>query len=138
MALKGKHPITGANWNDVFDKASRSAMEAIGAKLESDAARLAPRKTGRLSGSITHATVDGISSPSRESETQPSDFLQRKPRSVHEVWVGTNVEYAAHQEYGWEDSWGNPYLRPAFDDNRKAIVRLYAEQYDKVMSRGKF
>jgi len=134
--MPGKHPITGANWDDVFDMASRSGLEAVGLLLEERAARLAARKTGRLAGSITHATVDGVS-PTR-SPADRADGVS-KPRSRHEVWIGTNVKYAPHIEFGTKYTpGGQPFLRPALDNNRKAVVRLYAEQLDKVIKRGKF
>ena len=140
--MPGKHPITGANWDDVFDKASLSAMEAIGALLESRASRLSPVDTGRLRGSITHATKMGGVSETRTPATARDQVS--KPRRKHEVWIGTSLEYAAHVEYGTNQmrkkSFGTqaqPFLRPALDNNRKAVAKLYAEQFDKVMSRGK-
>jgi len=142
--MPGKHPITGANWNDVFDMASRSALEAIGLLLEREAVALTPRLTGRLIGSITHATVGGVSAirASDNPDAGQHDAVS-KPRSKHEVWIGTNVEYAPHVEYGTNQmrkkSFGTvaqPFLRPALDNNRKAVVELYAKQLDKVIKRG--
>jgi HK97 gp10 family phage protein len=46
-------------------------------------------------------------------------------RSAHsaEVLVGTNVEYAAAQEYGTSRGVpAHPYLRPAFDENRDKVA----------------
>jgi phage gpG-like protein len=53
--------------------------------------------------------------------------------SGDEVRVGTNVEYAAYQEYGTNRGiTARPYLRPALDHSRKFLVALWADTYKKV------
>ena len=37
--------------------------------------------------------------------------------------VGTNVEYAIHQEFGTSRMRGTPFLRPAFDERRGEALR---------------
>jgi len=51
--------------------------------------------------------------------------------------VGTNVEYAAHVEYGTVRMGAQPYLRPAFDHNRRAVRDLYARELQRGLRDGK-
>lgn len=45
--------------------------------------------------------------------------------TTDEAWViGTNVEYAIHQEYGTRDQAGTPHVRPAIDDTRVQMARF--------------
>lgn len=62
-------------------------------KVEGQAKQLAPVDTGRLRSSITH-----------EVERQGEEVVGR---------IGSNVEYAAHQEFGTSRMAAHPYLRPA-------------------------
>lgn len=62
-------------------------------RVERAAKRLAPVDTGRLRASITHE-------------------LQRDARGLLAM-VGTNVTYAAYQEFGTSHQQGKPFLRPA-------------------------
>jgi len=64
---------------------------------------VAPRETGTLAGSIS---LD--------------DSIKGKRA------VGTNIVYAAAQEFGYEDIPAQPYLRPALHGNREAIRAKYA------------
>lgn len=82
------------------------ALEAIGIQAEGDVAELAPVDTGRLRDSITHE-VD-------ESEEA--------------VYIGTNVEYAAYQEYGTSRMKAHPYLKPGIMNNLETYKEI-AEKY---------
>ena len=82
------------------------ALEAIGIQAEGDVAELAPVDTGRLRDSITHE-VD-------ESEEA--------------VYIGTNVEYAAYQEYGTSRMRAHPYLKPGIMNNLETYKEI-AEKY---------
>lgn len=82
------------------------ALEAIGIQAEGDVAELAPVDTGRLRDSITHE-VD-------ESEEA--------------VYVGTNVEYAAYQEYGTSKMKPHPYLKPGIMNNLETYKSI-AKQF---------
>lgn len=82
------------------------ALEAIGIQAEGDVAELAPVDTGRLRDSITHE-VD-------ESEEA--------------VYVGTNVEYAAYQEYGTSRMKAHPFLKPGIMNNLETYKEI-AEKY---------
>lgn len=82
------------------------ALEAIGIQAEGDVAILAPVDTGRLRDSITHE-VD-------ESEEA--------------VYIGTNVEYAAYQEYGTSRMKAHPFLKPGIMNNLETYKEI-AEKY---------
>lgn len=84
------------------------ALEAIGIQAEGDVASLAPVDTGRLRDSITHKTH-------AEEES---------------VYVGTNVEYAAYQEYGTSRMRAHPYLKPGIMNN----LGTYKEIAEKYLS----
>ena len=94
--------------------------------------------TGRLRGSITHATKDGVSRV-RHSNSKGAgqhDAVSR-PHSEYEVWIGTNVEYAPYVEYGTRKMSPRPYLRPALDNNRKLVRKLFADALKEGFQRGK-
>lgn len=82
------------------------ALEAIGIQAEGDVAELAPVDTGRLRDSITHETH-------AEEES---------------VYVGTNVEYAAYQEYGTSRMRAHPFLKPGIMNNLETYKEI-AEKY---------
>lgn len=115
---------------DAKNAAVEAAMEKIGmaaegfAKLElmaSDAV-----DTGRLRNSITYSTEGkpanlpyswGDSTKGRNA-TPGSDFTKSNGgEEVGAVYLGTNVEYAEHIEFGTSRMQARPYLRPAFNDH---------------------
>lgn len=82
--------------------AVRQAMETIGLHLEGEAAdelENSPRRvdTGRLKGSITHASDDSS------------------------VTVGTNVEYAIYVHFGTRKMDANAFLKNAFERNMDQV-----------------
>lgn len=125
----------------VFDKAIQRALVMSGFLLEHDAKLLAPVDTGRLRDSITFATKSERSRP--EPDAKAMDGVSR-PASRWELYVGTNVEYAAHQEYGTNQirskSVGmvaQPYLRPSLDANRNNVRDIFRRELSKAMKDGK-
>ncbi len=129
-----------SEWNgkDVeikLEKVLFNSLYQAGLAAESFAKTIAPRKTGRLVGSITTQHNKGGSDT--RSPALPSDKIQ-KPNENYIVYVGvgTNVEYAISQEFGTENFKAQPYLRPALDyvegksllityENGKAELRDY-------------
>jgi len=89
-----------------LDGAVEAALEMIGQSVVKYASELAPKDTGRLKNSITHVTK------------QPDDMS---------VTVGTNVEYAAYQEFGTSKMEAHPYLKPAVENHMDEYKRM-AEQ----------
>lgn len=80
-----------------FNKALARALEEIGLAAEGYAKRLCPVDTGRLRNSITHVTRYW----------------------AKDVYIGTNVEYAAYVELGTRMQKPQPYLRPAASEHQE-------------------
>jgi len=125
------HPWTQET--DAIEKATRRALIAIGALLVGDAGLRVPVDTGRLRGSITYAVKGGRSNT--KSPAKGTDAVST-PADSTVCYVGTNVEYAQHIEYGTRRSAAQPYLRPAFDSNRKNIAKIQRDEL-KAAFRGK-
>lgn len=70
-----------------------AGLAALGETAAARAADVAPVDTGRLKNSISWATKD--QNGGRDSDSTPL----ANPED-NEVYIGTNVEYAAYQEYG--------------------------------------
>ena len=74
------------------------------------------RDSGRLINSVVFATNEQHSTGS--SPAQPSDYAPHMTPEKGEVYVGTNVEYAPHIEYGTSRGINPyPFLRPAAADH---------------------
>lgn len=80
---------------EAIDQALTTALEEIGLVAEGYAKRACPVDTGRLRNSITHVTM-------------PDE---------NAVYIGTNVEYAPHVEYGTVHQDPQPFLKPAAKDH---------------------
>ena len=144
MAKRG---WTGRDHTQAFDRLIEKALITIGGLIEGDAALRAPRKTGRLAGSITYATKgeqSGITTPATNRDKID------KPSKKHEAWVGTNVEYAEAVEYGHKRKTSRggalaslggrvpaqPYLRPAIDKNRKKAIKILRDALRQEYGKG--
>ena len=99
-------------------------LTILGIEIEAKAVDYAPVDTGRLKGSITYATTkdhDDVRSPAE------SDDHVSTPNEPYTLHVGSNVEYAARQEYGLgiEGGWqGFAYLRRAVQERTtKAVMQ---------------
>lgn len=126
------------------------ALVAGGLVIVNAAKEIAPYRTGNLRRSIHvggHAGESGGLINTTGGEVSPPVVT---PDRV-EIYVGTNVEYAAQREYGgtivpvnapmlsWQDADGTrhfahsvtqeatPYLRPAVDENTEAVQREVGE-----------
>lgn len=81
-------------------------MQIAVLELEREVKRRAPVDTGHLMGSYTSVVTS-------QGETVTGH-------------VGTNVEYAIHQEYGTAHQAGTPHLRPALEARRTDLNRIIA------------
>ena len=95
------------------------ALRAAALVAQNDAKRRAPVKTGTLRRSIHTEDIDATT-----------------------VAVGTDVPYAARQEFGFAgtDSRGRtshqaarPYLRPALDENKAEMEREFADALEDLL-----
>ena len=123
MAQRNTHALTDSDINtleivednteaviEALGEAIGRALEEVGLVAEGYAKKLAPVDTGRLRNSITHS-ID------------PDDLM---------AYIGTNVEYAKHQELGTSKmqaaNGGRGYLRPAANDHAskyRAIIEKH-------------
>jgi len=76
-----------------------------------------PVDTGRLLGSIGYITGSGARGGGEET-------VQGEPKSGEAV-IGTNVEYAAHVEYGTKFQHAQPYMRTGFDASKKSVDDIF-------------
>lgn len=82
---------------------ARAALMAGALPIQTAAVQKAPVLTGTLRRSIHTETAE------------TSDGAVAR--------VGTNVEYAPHQEFGTSRMAGQPYLRPAYDERKDEALR---------------
>lgn len=77
------------------------ALEAVGGEMERHAKEGCPVDTGRLRNSITFATstAQGAANTSGGAQASPNDFMLHGSPDDKTVVIGTNVEYAAENEY---------------------------------------
>ena len=88
---------------------------------------MVPVLTGNLARSIHIGGFgDGLEQP-----TEGTNIGQ--PSSEHAVSVGTNVVYARAVEYGSAGRAAQPYLRPALDENRPAMMREFADALEDLL-----
>lgn len=113
----------------VQGKKIAQALVAGALIIQNDAKRRAPYKTGTLRRSIH---IGGHKSKAPGSEDAPDVPDPKISKGDAQVTVGTNLEYAARQEYGFDDTDSlerrynqpaRPYLRPAADENKQAVER---------------
>jgi len=99
MSFESNHP-------EVLRRVEAAVLKSLseaGMLVKTDAKLRCPVDTGNLRKSIT-------------SEVKQVD------RSAE---IGTNVEYAQYVEYGTKRTRAQPYLRPAGDENRDKIERIF-------------
>lgn len=114
---------------------SRAAMTAGCLMIEASARSLAPKRTGRLAGSISHRISGSGGSLVGE--------------------IGPSVQYGIYVEYGTRPHWmppgilpfpamraiarrgtrPHPYMRPAFESNVGRVTKLFTDIGFKVVGR---
>lgn len=112
------------------DEVKAKALVAAGLLVVNAAKAKAPYQTGNLRRSIH---IGGHTDATPLQSTTGTDIGGEEKNAI---LVGTNVEYAARQEYGFsgEDSLGRsynqparPFLRPALDENVDDVRREFEE-----------
>ena len=78
-----------------------NGLEAIGGEMERHAKEGCPVDTCRLRNSITFATstMQSDANTGEGAKAEPEDYIMKANPDKLEVVVGTNVEYAAENEY---------------------------------------
>ena len=93
------------------DDAKQEALYTSSVLVQGDATLNAPVDTGNLRSSIDY-----------EVGTDNADIF-------------ATANYAAHVEYGTSRQAAQPYLRPALDNNKGNIVKLFSDVYKKYLAR---
>lgn len=88
-----------------YEQARKRSLEIIGLTAEKYAKEITPVDTGRLRNSITHAVEDKA------------------------VYIGTNVEYAPHVEYGTVKQKAQPFLRPAATEHSQTYKQIIIDAF---------
>ena len=125
------------------DEAVHNALTVIGTAAEGHAkenvTEMRAVDTGFLRNSITWA-ISGETTNARtykdDSGQQEGSYSGDAPAATEgqkSVWIGSNVFYAPHVEYGTEKMAGRPYLRRAISDHAdeyKAMLRDILDSTD--------
>ena len=96
------------NVKSAYDQARERSLEIIGLTAEKYAKEATPVRTGRLRNSITHE-VD-----------------------AKDVYIGSNVEYAPHVEYGTIHQKAQPFLRPAATEHTSTYKRIIQDAFSEI------
>lgn len=110
------------------------ALNAVGMLAEGYAKKDCPVDTGRLRNSITYATATTRSSGNDSAGAQATAEDMKTLRTPEEnaVYIGTNVVYAAKQEYG--DSFKHTTGRAHFlRDAATTHGEEYKKEVEKIM-----
>jgi hypothetical protein len=116
----------------------RTAMTAGSLLIEGTARSLAPKDTGRLAGSITHAiTGGGANLTSRIAPSVNYGLWAEKgrgpgkppPVAAIAPWARRHGmdPYILARSIGRKGTRGKPFMRPAFDSNVSRVISLFAK-----------
>ena len=111
-----------------FEKALQTGLAAVGAEAETNAKREEIQvDTGRLRNSITWATKErgGQAYQYKDDNGEEYTDIVGSGAKEGEVWIGTNVYYAAFIEMGVRGRPGLYFLRKACQN--------YAERYKEIL-----
>lgn len=112
--LRKLRQLEDAVAGDALEQAVKAGAEPIRA----DASQRAPRRTGKLAGSI-------IVEPDEKGKTQAS------------VKIGPEKDafYGLFHEFGTSKMAANPFLRPAMDEQKDAAVAAVRRELQKALAR---
>jgi HK97 gp10 family phage protein len=133
-SLKGKLAKMSAAMGEGFEL----AVIAGALVVMNDAKKAAPYKTGNLRGSIHIGEVMGLG---QGGKTEGTDIGGKEVGlNKVKVDVGTNVIYAAMQEFGGSTPTGgtippHPYLRPALDNNKEKVKIAMSSALRNILGR---
>lgn len=110
---------------DDIEWRTKKALTENALILERDIVLLTPVDTGRLRASISH-----IAPLSRSPETQSMHMIEG-PNADDVAYVGTNVSYAPHVEYGTKYQRPQSYMRAGFEKARPKMERNMRRNLEK-------
>lgn len=132
-----KNTMADKDYDGAFDRVIEEALTEAGVIIEGAAISRVPSPgrtgTGRTKGSLTYATKKQHSNA--KSPASNADRVST-PTDKWTLYVGTNVEYAQHLEYGTFRMSPRPYLRPALLDNKQRIIRMVQDHIRDGLKRG--
>ena len=117
--------------------ATTGGLQRVGEMISGDAKRIATREevvdTGRLRASFTYS-IDGKQfgfedkSDDKKNPSKETDQVNMV-KNGKEVHIGTNVEYAAAQEFGdAKGREGRPMLTVAFQEDEQDITKVLGKE----------
>lgn len=121
--------ITADNIDKVMEDLNEElerGLEKVGQVAEGDVSKMCVVDTGRLRNSISHSTKANPSNKSyswkdstkgRDTKAGTDTTESHGGEMDAKVYVGTNVTYAEHVEYGTSKMEAQPFLRPAIQKN---------------------
>lgn len=117
-----------------IERASEAGLVACAMAVEASAALNCPVDTGRLRGSITWVT-QGKQNKAKSPAKQADGVQSIPPAGV--AYVGTNVEYAAHVEFGTKKMKPQSFLRAAADERRAELPAIFTKTFYRAFGKGK-
>ena len=117
------------------ENALRKAARMVGGSVEGHAKEACPVDTGLLRNSITFC-IGGEEPAITDYQSDTKDKDGNVTTGNYEgsapedddgeitVYVGTNVQYAPYQELGTANMDARPFLRPAFENNKREIEQI--------------
>lgn len=116
VKFKGVEDVRKAinNLRKVSPQACGRAIKQAAMLVERGAKARAPVDTGRLRSSITHELTEAFGG------------------DVNDAIIGTNVEYAPHQEFGTSRCKAHPYLIPALTEAVQRIIAFFKMELEKL------
>ena len=125
MATKIQIVSNVEDFKRASDEQIQLALEDIGQQAEDYVSDIAPFDTGRLAGSITHATKE-YHSDGREP-AEPQDYKMGDKPEKFKVYIGTNVKYAPALEFGTDRQKAQPYIRPGIKNHIQEFKQIVEE-----------
>jgi len=124
----------------------RTAMTAGSLLIEGSARRLAPRHTGRLAGSITHAITGGGANLTSKIGPSVAYGLYAElgrgpgrppPVSAVASWARAHGmdPFVLARSIGRKGTKGKPYMKPAFAANVSGVIALFQKVGATVVAR---
>lgn len=114
-------------------QAVEAALEAVGVQAAGYVSPLAPADTGLLRNSITWALDGGspaISEYASDDGTKKGTYSGTMPKdgkNERSVYIGTNVEYAAYQEFGTSRIDAKHYIQRGVQNHKSEYNEIIKE-----------
>lgn len=117
--------------NDMDKNINKMLLE-LGILTQTQAVLYAPKDTTRLAGSLTVRRINKTVRSYLFGQNNRITDLPDRPTRKRQVIVGTNVDYAYHQEKGTKFTRPQPFIRPAFAQMIRASNKIIEKYVKKV------